>query len=91
MTAFAGAGPNTPALTDAEFRLIAESIPHVVWIAAPFQLVMIPSDVDPKIASPDPPTIAASCWRAASPALRSVMSTMTTPIPMISSSNGTGK
>jgi len=35
MTAFAGAGPNTPALTDAEFRLIAESIPHVVWMAAP--------------------------------------------------------
>ena len=35
MTAFASSGPNAAALTDAEFRLIAESIPHVVWMAAP--------------------------------------------------------
>jgi diguanylate cyclase (GGDEF)-like protein/PAS domain S-box-containing protein len=35
MTATAGAGSNIPPLTDAEFRLIAESIPHVVWTAAP--------------------------------------------------------
>ncbi|MEO8694619.1 MAG: PAS domain-containing protein, partial [Acidimicrobiales bacterium] len=35
MTAFAGAGPHAAALTDAEFRLIAESIPHVVWMAGP--------------------------------------------------------
>ena len=35
MTAMTGAGSSSPALTDAEFRLIAESIPHVVWMAAP--------------------------------------------------------
>ena len=35
MTAFASAGPNAAALTDADFRLVAESIPHIVWMATP--------------------------------------------------------
>ena len=35
MTAFANEGRQDQVLTDADFRLIAESIPHVVWMAAP--------------------------------------------------------
>jgi diguanylate cyclase (GGDEF)-like protein/PAS domain S-box-containing protein len=35
MTAFTSAGPNAPTLTDADLRAIAESIPHIVWMAAP--------------------------------------------------------
>ena len=42
--------------------------------AARFQLVMIPSMVELKMASPEPSTMEESCRRACSPALRSVMS-----------------
>ena len=35
MTAFTSAGKDDSSLSDDDFRFIAESIPHVVWIAAP--------------------------------------------------------
>ena len=35
MTAIDSAESNFPLLTDADFRLIAETIPHIVWMAAP--------------------------------------------------------
>ena len=59
--------------------------------AAPFHDVTFPSGPTPKMASPEPSTIAASWRRLASATPSSVTSMTSTPTPMTSSAIETGK
>ena len=63
--------------------------PNKCWAPA-FQLVTRPPVVDPKMASPEFSTIVDSSRCARSDLMRSVLSTATMPIPMISPSTLTG-
>ena len=58
--------------------------------AAAFQLVTIPSTDILKMASPEPSTMAESCWRTSSARFSSVVSVTTMPIPSTWSSTVMG-